>query len=131
MTHLSHFTGLILTQIRNAVKAASTHVDGADVITVDQLQQNAMWGAHMARVRLAGDPRTYRLILAPAEAPVMIDGRPADQYFNEPLAVEPIPEPCVHEFQPALTNDHVEFCVKCETRRVWSRPLSEIKKGKE
>jgi hypothetical protein len=87
MTHLPHFAGLIITQIRNAVKAAAAHTDGADVITVDQLQQNAVWGVQMGRVRLAGDPRTYRLILAPAEAPVMIGNVPADQYFNEPLAV--------------------------------------------
>jgi hypothetical protein len=87
MTHLPHFAGLIITHIRSAMKAA-TAAYAPDMITIDQLQQNSMWGVQMARVRLSDDPRTYRLILAPAEAPVMIGNVPADQYFNEPLAVE-------------------------------------------
>jgi hypothetical protein len=88
MKHLPHFAGLIITQIRNAVKLDLKVSGYADVLMIDQLQQNAVWGVQMGRVRLAGDPRTYRLILAPAEAPVMIGKVAADQYFNEPLAVE-------------------------------------------
>ncbi len=76
-----HFTGHILATLRNAAKA----LHGGDEITVDNLQQNATYGIHQARVRLKGDPNTYRLILAPADAPIMVGKCPIADQFAKPL----------------------------------------------
>lgn len=77
-----HFTGLIMSRIRRIINAAP---GDDDAITIDNHQQNAMHGIHQARVRLAGDPTVYRLILAPADAPVEFGGRDAATYFARPL----------------------------------------------
>ena len=78
------FTGHILVRIRNAINALAKTADG-DGIHIDNLQQNAMHGIHQARVRLAGDPTTYRMILAPADAPIEFGGREEATYFARPL----------------------------------------------
>lgn len=81
---MTHHTGFILSRIRNAMNY-TLRFDGDNAVSIDNLQQNAAHGIHQARVRLAGDPTTYRLILAPADAPISFDGREASTYFARPL----------------------------------------------
>lgn len=68
-----HFTGLVLATIRLACRASD--------VTVNYGQQNGSYGVHQALVKLDGDPTDYRLILAPADAPIAINGRPIDEHF--------------------------------------------------
>jgi hypothetical protein len=56
-------------------------------ICMDQHQLNPAGMVVQARVRLDGDVNTYRLILAPSDVAVAVEGRPADAYFPEPLEV--------------------------------------------
>lgn len=84
---MSHWTGLILSQIRRSVEARMG-LEGVAPIRIDNLQQNAMDGVHQARVRMEGDPNTYRLILAPVEAEIVVGGRPVADLFPKPLGVE-------------------------------------------
>lgn len=56
-----------------------------DKITVDNHQAEGVFGVHQARIQLKGDPTTYRMIVAPANAPISINGRPADEVFAAPL----------------------------------------------
>lgn len=76
-----HFTGHIASIIRSVVNNITT-------VVIDQHQQNAMWGVHQMRVRFPNDPITYRLILAPENAPISV-GRdnpiPINQHFLEPI----------------------------------------------
>ena len=80
---MTHYTGFIVSIIRNAI-AAGRH-DNANKVSIDNLQQNAAHGIHQARVRLEGDPTIYRMILAPADAPIEFGGREASTYFARPL----------------------------------------------
>jgi hypothetical protein len=57
----------------------------ANKVEIDRQRKDGSRGVNQARVRLAGDPTVYRLILAPADAPVQINGVPADDYFSSPL----------------------------------------------
>jgi len=68
-----HFTGLILSTIRRACRCSD--------VTIHYGQQNGAYGVHQALVKLGGDPLDYRLILAPADAPIAINGRPIDEHF--------------------------------------------------
>lgn len=56
-----------------------------DCIAVDGHQGNGLYGIHQARVTMQGDPTTYRLIIAPADAPITINGRPIGEHFAQPL----------------------------------------------
>lgn len=81
-----HYTGVILAGIARAVNA-----DRTAEATIDQRQQNAAYGIHQARVTIDGDPRPYRLILAPADAPIGLPHSgdriaPIDQHFAERLS---------------------------------------------
>lgn len=60
------------------------HADGQKV-GIDNTQQNGLYGVYQSRVRLEGDPNTYRLILAPADAPIEMNGRPIGEAFGLPL----------------------------------------------
>ena len=51
----------------------------------DQHQANGLYGVHQLRVRLPGDPTVYRVLIAPADAPISIGGVAADHHFSEPL----------------------------------------------
>jgi len=53
--------------------------------TMDGHQCNGLHGVHQARVTAPGDPTTYRLIIAPADAPIEINGRPIGEHFALPL----------------------------------------------
>ena len=80
-----HFAGHIMAALRSLVAADARANPCQSPISVDNLQQNSMDGIQQARVRLQGDPRTYRLILAPAEAPITYEGRPIGDAFAKPL----------------------------------------------
>lgn len=81
---MTHYTAYILATIRSALKSGD-NVSLADRVTLDNHQQNGAYGVHQQRVRLAGDPLTYRLILAPADAPIEINGWPIGDHFALPL----------------------------------------------
>lgn len=81
---MTHFTGLILTKIARLVNVARDP-SLVDVITIDQHQQNGSYGVHQARVRLNDDPVIYRMILAPVDAPISINGVAADNHFAKPI----------------------------------------------
>jgi exoribonuclease R len=72
-----HYTGMIAGLIKRAWPAQWG--------TIDQHQQNAMYGVHQMRVRLPDDPVVYRMILAPADAPIFVGKIPADSHFLESI----------------------------------------------
>lgn len=78
------YPGFILTKIASLCRLDT---DKTDKITIDNHQSNGAQGVHQARVRLAGDTTTYRLILAPADAEIFINGdkRPVAEAFAQPL----------------------------------------------
>jgi hypothetical protein len=72
-----HFTGLILATLKRAAVAHD--------ITISHRQANGAHGVHQALVLLDGDPTHYRMVLAPADAPITLYGRPIDHAFMAPL----------------------------------------------
>ena len=76
------FTGFILARLGVITR---DQPDDANKLTIDGQQLNGVHGVYQARVTLRDDPTTYRLILAPADAPIQINGIPADEYFGQPL----------------------------------------------
>jgi hypothetical protein len=79
-----HFTGMILSTLRRGINRT---IDGEPAygLTIGDMQGNGSHGVYQASVRLEGDPTLYRLILAPADAPIQINGHPIDQHFARPL----------------------------------------------
>ena len=78
---MTHFAGTIVARIMSAA------ADGAlGAVVVTQHQTNSLYGVHQASVRLAGDDTVYRLIIAPADAPISIGGCDVDAHFAKPLA---------------------------------------------
>lgn len=75
-----HFTGFILTRIKRSLAG-----EACTEVSIENHQQNASHGVHQCRVRLAGDPTVYRMILCPADAPVELYGRPVGDAFAQPL----------------------------------------------
>lgn len=55
-------------------------------ITVEGHQANGTYGIHQSTLRLEGDPTIYRMIVAPADAPICVNGQPIDNHFLETLA---------------------------------------------
>lgn len=76
------YSGFIVSKIRDWARKEPLSTDR---ITVDNHQCNGSYGVHQARVQLAGDPTTYRLIIAPSDAPITINGRPIGEHFAQPL----------------------------------------------
>jgi hypothetical protein len=78
------YPGFILANIAEWSRADK---GGKDTITIDNHQCNGAYCVHQARVKLDGDPTIYRLILAPANAPIFIndDKRPVADAFAAPL----------------------------------------------
>lgn len=78
--------GYILAAIRSALKESSAP-QIAQEIAIDGHQVNGAYCVHQARVRIAGDPTIYRMIIAPANAPIFIndDKRPCADAFPLPL----------------------------------------------
>lgn len=68
-------------------RLAKNFTVGDDQITIDNHQSNGVSCIHQARVRLKGDPTTYRMIIAPADAEIFINGdkRPVADAFAQPL----------------------------------------------
>ena len=77
---MAHFAGTIMARLRSAI---ADKVLGA--VRIDQPQSNSLYGIHQARVRVAGDPTAYRLIVAPMDAPISIGGCSADTHFTRHL----------------------------------------------
>lgn len=75
-----NYAGFILSRLR---LLAMSQPSDPNKLTIDAHQ--SLRDVHQARVRFVGDETEYRLILAPADAPVEIDGTPADDFFHYPL----------------------------------------------
>lgn len=71
------YPSIVTSIIRNAMNITGAHAD--------QEQANGTWGVRQLRVRLKDDPNTYRVIIAPADAPIRIGNVSADQHFLEPI----------------------------------------------
>lgn len=76
------FPGFILSRLADWARRDS---DDSERITIDNHQANGAHGVHQARARLSGDPTVYRIIVAPADAPITIGGRAVADYFPQPL----------------------------------------------
>lgn len=78
------FPGYILAQIASWARADNS---GSDQIVIDGHQANGAYCVHQARARIAGDPTVYRIIIAPANAPIFIndDKRPVAEAFALPV----------------------------------------------
>jgi hypothetical protein len=78
------FPGFILSKLAEWARKDDCQTDR---ITIDNHQSNGAFCVHQARVRLQGDPTVYRLIIAPANAPIFIndDKRPIADAFAQPL----------------------------------------------
>lgn len=74
------YPGFIASLIRRYLLSAPE-----DDVRVDLMQSNGMYAAHQLRVRLSGDDTIYRVIVAPANAPISVGGVPVDQHFALPL----------------------------------------------
>lgn len=80
-----HYAGLIACAIRCRLRGLDMPSE-AGGMAVDQPQQNGAYGAHQFRIRLPGDHgNAYRVIIAPADAPISIGGVPANEHFAEPI----------------------------------------------
>jgi hypothetical protein len=66
-------------------RASKVDCHPGDQVTVSNHQANGAHGIHQARVTLSGDPTTYRLIIAPADAPITVNGHPIGEHFAQPL----------------------------------------------
>jgi hypothetical protein len=76
------FPGFILSRLTEWARKDECQTDR---IMIDNHQANGTHGVHQARARLSGDPTVYRIIVAPADAPISIAGRDAADYFAQPL----------------------------------------------
>lgn len=80
-----HYAGLLARAIERLLNGDAPPRGFAGAAAHEH-QQNALYGAHQLTVRQGGhDPVLYRIIVAPADAPISIGGEPADQHFAEPL----------------------------------------------
>lgn len=62
----------------------------ANILTIDNHQCNGGYCVHQASVRLSRDETLYRMIIAPADAPLTLYGKPIDECFAKPLADWPV-----------------------------------------
>lgn len=69
-----YHTGHIMALLRRAMRDSA--------VVVSPGPQNGLYGVHQALVRLDDDPIDYRLLLAPANAPIFIIGQPIDHHFG-------------------------------------------------
>lgn len=77
------FPGLVAAEITRALRRETC-------ARVDQHQGNGLWCVHQLRVRLPDDPTVYRVIVAPADAPLAVGSQPIDQHFLSPIAAPEI-----------------------------------------
>jgi hypothetical protein len=78
------YSGLVAFQIRRCLLEGKLSPD-IQSLQVDQMQSNGSFAVHQLRVTLPDGMGTYRVIVAPADAPIFIGKCPADEHFNEPL----------------------------------------------
>lgn len=76
------FPGFILSKLAEWARKDDCQTDR---IMIDNHQANGAHGVHQARAKLSGDPTVYRIIVAPADAPITIGGRAVADYFPQPL----------------------------------------------
>lgn len=74
------FSGAIASSIKDLING----VAGATA-SVDQHQSNGLYALHQLRVKLEGDDTVYRVIVAPANAPIHVGTLPVDKHFMEPV----------------------------------------------
>lgn len=81
-----HFAGLVLSRLVRATEHQwATGEAMGNRLTISNRQSNGSHGIYQALLTLEGDPNNYRLILAPANAPITINGRPIGEHFAKPL----------------------------------------------
>jgi hypothetical protein len=86
---LVHYAGLFTSAIQRLVNGLGAPEAFAGA-SADEHQQNGAYGVHQLCMRLPGDPTLYRVLIAPADAPISIGGVPADQHFSYPLGQMPV-----------------------------------------
>ncbi len=59
---------------------------------VSEHQQNGLYAVHQLLIKLPNGPTLYRVLIAPADAPLKIGDTPADQHFTYPLGRMPTEE---------------------------------------
>ena len=79
------YPGHIIAAIRRWAELYKEEGGEELAITLAGHQSNGLYGIHQARMTMQGDPATYRLIIAPADAPITINGRPSGEHFAQPL----------------------------------------------
>lgn len=79
------YPGEIIAAIRQWARRDQEAGGDERAIMVDGHQSNALHCVHQARATIKGDPTTYRIIVAPADAPIELYGRPIGEAFAQPL----------------------------------------------
>lgn len=86
------YPGFVASVVRRLInKEPGSWYAGVPMIA-DEHQGNGAYAVHQIRVRIPGDATEYRVIIAPADAPVAIGGVLADQHFAHPLGKMPTEE---------------------------------------
>lgn len=84
------YADLVAAQIRKSLLSGDI-IHEAIGLQVDQIQQNGMWGIHQMRVTLPNNRGAYRVIVAPANAPIFVGNVSADEHFALPLVEKVVP----------------------------------------
>ena len=81
-----------LDDIRTAIRSLRCVYPGEIAVAIhealpncDQHQSNGLFAIHQLRVRRPGDKTVYRIIVAPADAPIQIGSVLADEHFKKPI----------------------------------------------
>lgn len=80
-----HFAGHLMAKIAAWAREDRAKIAANDAIILTGHQSNGAFGIHQAALRLTGDPVLYRIIIAPADAPLEVNGRPIGDHFAAPL----------------------------------------------
>lgn len=78
------YSDLVAYQIRRSLLEGDLIPD-AKGLRVDQMQQNGQYCVHQLRVTLPEGMGTYRVIVAPDNAPIFVGSVAADEHFALPL----------------------------------------------
>lgn len=78
------YPGLIIATLRSALKAQGNE-RLADEVQLSDHQLNGAFGVHQLKAKVKDDPTVYRIIVAPADAPITINGRPIGDHFALPI----------------------------------------------
>lgn len=77
------YPGHIISSICAALRFVGSQ--GPRDVAISDHQANGAYGVHQAKAKIAGDPTVYRIIVAPADAPITINGRPIGEHFAQPI----------------------------------------------